>query len=119
MKSFEVTATPEGGVQFVQCATGFLCTFPTDVDNARQLVESGRPELVAPMGCVAFDKTIEVEEVDRFGWTHKVQYISAEAKMITAFTNERTFKTKSEWTLQACQRAGNEWPGCLVAVYKN
>ena len=60
-----------------------------------------------------------LEEVDRFGWTRKVRYISPEGKMITAFTSERTFKTRSEWTLRACQRVGNEWSGCLDAVYKN
>ncbi|RKF37760.1 hypothetical protein BCY90_03190 [Agrobacterium deltaense] len=121
MKPYEAPRyTPKREFNLFNVATGFLCTFPTDVDNARQLVESGRSELVAQIGgCVAFDKTIEVEEVDRFGWTRKVRYISPEGKLITAFTSERTFKTRSEWTLRACQRAGNEWSGCLDAVYKN
>jgi hypothetical protein len=121
MKSYEAPSyTPKGEFNLFNMGTGFLCTFPTDVDNARQLVETGRSELVAQIrGCIAFDKTIEVEEVDRFGWTRKVRYISPEGKMITAFTSERTFKTRSEWTLRACQLVGNEWSDCLDAVGKD
>lgn len=66
MKPYEAPSyTPKGEFNLFNVGTGFLCTFPTDVDNAHQLVESGRLELVAQIGgCVTFDKTIEVEEVD-------------------------------------------------------
>ncbi len=121
MKPYEAPRyTPKGEFNLFNVGTGFLCTFPTDVDNARQLVESGRSELVAQIGgCVTFEKTIEVEEVDRFGWTRKVRYISPEGKMITAFTSERTFRTWKNWALSACRIAGNDWSACDDTISKH
>lgn len=120
LKPYEAPSyTPKGSYNLFNVGTGFLCQFPLDVENARQLVDSGRSHLVSQIGgCVTFDRTIEVEAVEKFGETREVRYISPEGKMITAFTSERTFKTAKDWTMQACQRVGNGWSDCLDAVFE-
>jgi hypothetical protein len=90
--------TPNVSYNLYNARTGFLCRFLSDVENARQLVDTNRANLVKQIGgCVVFDQAIEVEEIKRLYSAIEVRYVNAKGQMITGFTSDRIFRTKSGW----------------------
>ncbi|WP_119257093.1 hypothetical protein [Shinella zoogloeoides] len=90
--------TPKVGYNLYNARTGFLCRFPSDVENARGLLDTNRAHLIEQIGgCVVIDRPIEVEKIQTLYSAIEVRYVNANGKMITAFTSDRTFRTKSEW----------------------
>ncbi|MFB2550162.1 hypothetical protein [Ensifer soli] len=90
--------TPKVGYNLYNARTGFLCRFPSDVENARGLLDTNRAHLIEQIGgCVVIDRPIEVEQIKTLYSAIEVRYVNANGKMITAFTSHRTFRTKRGW----------------------
>lgn len=67
---------------------------------------------------MAFDQTLEVEQIDKIGSSLKVRYVTSKGQMIIAYTHDRSFKDMNDWSLRACEAAGNEWSDCLDHIFQ-
>jgi len=76
----------------------FLCLYASDVSNARQLVQTGRTEMVAQIqGCTPVTTQIAVEPIDQFGGTLQVRVTLVDGRIFTAWTSSLFFKYEYAW----------------------
>lgn len=84
----------------------FVCSNPSEVNNAWQLAYTKRYELIEQIpGCQPIRENVEVEEIESFGDVMRIRKITANGKMITGYTSKKAFMSWSSWAFQACRAA--------------
>ncbi len=84
----------------------FVCSNPSEVNNAWQLAYTKRYELIVQIpGCQPLRENVEVEEIESFGDVMRVRKITSNGKIITGYTSKKAFLSWSGWAFQACRAA--------------